>query len=164
MTAEEIYALPTNEFGWRVLPNGNRVQIGNNVHIGADVYIGADVRIDNDVYIGTGVQIGNNVHIDDLVQIGNGVHIGADVHLDYNRPLMCIYGSYVGNEYAQGVVRIGCELHPIEEFLSNLTAICRKHGEEKLEPTFRAFIESVRDYQAKFPLQTTTDKEVKDEA
>ena len=37
MTVEEIYALPINQYGWRVLPTGNWVKLGNGVTLGNGV-------------------------------------------------------------------------------------------------------------------------------
>ena len=31
MTIEEIYSIPTNGEGWRLLPNGKRVKFGTNI-------------------------------------------------------------------------------------------------------------------------------------
>lgn len=37
LTAEAIYALPVNQYGWRVLPSGNKVTLGNGVKLGDGV-------------------------------------------------------------------------------------------------------------------------------
>ena len=36
MTVVEIYALPVNQYGWRVLPTGNYVKLGDDVTLGDD--------------------------------------------------------------------------------------------------------------------------------
>ena len=45
MTIEEIYAIPLNGAGWRVLPNGNWVKLGNGVKLGNEVKLGDEVTL-----------------------------------------------------------------------------------------------------------------------
>ena len=52
MTTQEIYALPVNGNGWRVLPSGNYVKLGNYVTLGDYVTLG------NYVTLGDGVKLG----------------------------------------------------------------------------------------------------------
>jgi len=71
--ATEIYAIPVDEAGWRMLPNGGSVKLGNNVSIGDNVVLGQHVRI------------GNNVIVGDNVEIEDGVRLGDDVVIDNNQ-------------------------------------------------------------------------------
>jgi hypothetical protein len=52
MTTEELYAIPVNGDGWRILPNGNGVTLGDGVTLGNYVTLG------NDVKLGYGVKLG----------------------------------------------------------------------------------------------------------
>ena len=40
MTIDEIYALPVDDDGWRILPNGYRVKLGDWVTLGDGVKLG----------------------------------------------------------------------------------------------------------------------------
>ena len=42
MTIDEIYALPVDDDGWRILPNGYRVKVGDGVRLGDWVTLGDD--------------------------------------------------------------------------------------------------------------------------
>jgi len=48
MTIEEIYALPVNQYGWRVLPTGNYVTLGYDVKLGNGVKLGDGVTLGDD--------------------------------------------------------------------------------------------------------------------
>ena len=48
MTVEEIYALPVNQYGWRVLPTGNYVKLGYDVTLGDGVKLGNGVKLGDD--------------------------------------------------------------------------------------------------------------------
>jgi carbonic anhydrase/acetyltransferase-like protein (isoleucine patch superfamily) len=67
MTIDEIYAIPVDGEGWRVLPNGNHVRLGLNV-----VWPAKDVNS----RIGDYSSIGDNSRIGDYSSIGNGSSIG----------------------------------------------------------------------------------------
>lgn len=47
MTTQELYALPINQYGWRVLPTGNYVKLGDGVKLGNYVTLGDDGLIYN---------------------------------------------------------------------------------------------------------------------
>ena len=64
MTTQEIYALPVNGNGWRVLPSGNYVKLGNGVTLG------------NDVKLGNYVTLGDYVTLGNYVTLGDGVKLG----------------------------------------------------------------------------------------
>jgi carbonic anhydrase/acetyltransferase-like protein (isoleucine patch superfamily) len=84
MKIEEIYAIPVDGDGWRLLPSGNKLMIGSNVQapdginlssIGARASIGAGASIGARASIGTGASIGARA------SIGAGAHIGAWAHI-----------------------------------------------------------------------------------
>ena len=45
MTTEQIYSIPVDGKGWRVLPSGNYVKLGNGVTLGNDVTLGNGVKL-----------------------------------------------------------------------------------------------------------------------
>ena len=49
MTIKEIYAIPANGAGWRVLPSGNWVKLGDGVTLGDDVKLGNGVKLGNEL-------------------------------------------------------------------------------------------------------------------
>jgi hypothetical protein len=51
MTIKELYAIPVNDSGWRVLPKGNYVTLGEGVKMGEGV------RLGNYVKLGDGVKL-----------------------------------------------------------------------------------------------------------
>ena len=130
-TLKEIQDAPINEYGWHVLDNGDWVKLGK------------------------WVKLGDRVKLGDGVKLGNGVELGDNLSLFNTRPIMCIYGKYIGNEYCQGSVRIGCEVHTIIEFKKQLHELCIKHCELEMESAFRVFLETVEKYQKKFPIHKT---------
>ena len=144
---------------------GDYVEIGNHVEIGNDVEIGDYVEIGNDVEIGDyvkigycvkieyGAKIGNHVEIGNHVKIGDDVEIGDYVKINNIRSILTFNSKYVCNEYQQGSIRIGCEIHPIQEFKNSLHDLCMKHDEIELENIFRFYIETIEKYQEQFPLE-----------
>jgi UDP-3-O-[3-hydroxymyristoyl] glucosamine N-acyltransferase len=85
MTIEEIYAIPADDDGWRVLPNKNILKIGSNViaphgidldNIGDAVSIGEGASIGIYSYIGEGANIGIYSCIEGKSSIGKGASIG----------------------------------------------------------------------------------------
>jgi UDP-3-O-[3-hydroxymyristoyl] glucosamine N-acyltransferase len=81
MTTEEIYALPVNGNGWRVLPSGNYVKLGKGVKLGDGVKLGNYVTLGDEVTLGDGVKLGNYVTLGNYVKLGDGVKLGDEVTL-----------------------------------------------------------------------------------
>ena len=87
MKIAEIYAIPVDKDGWRLLPGGNRLMIGPNVQapdgiklssIGEGARIGQGVRIDEGSIIGAWVSIGAWVRIGQGARIGERARIGEE--------------------------------------------------------------------------------------
>src|SRR3990167_7185482 len=66
MKVSEIYTISPNEKGWRVLPNGNRVNLGNGVSLGDRVSLGDGVNLGDWVSLGNGVSLGDGVTSEQL--------------------------------------------------------------------------------------------------
>ena len=84
MKIEEIYAIPADGDGWRLLPNGNRLMIGANVQAsyGLDIArIGARARIGAWASIGEWASIGAGASIGAWASIGEGARIGAGARI-----------------------------------------------------------------------------------
>ncbi|HVJ09293.1 MAG TPA: hypothetical protein VM554_13005 [Acidisarcina sp.] len=79
LTNEELFALPVDEYGWRVLPDGDEVKIGHGAHFGISVSLGDEVRIGNETSIGGWGDIGDGVSLGDGLSIGNETRIGNRV-------------------------------------------------------------------------------------
>ena len=45
MTIDEIYALPVDDDGWRILRNGYRVKLGDGVTLGTEVRLGSEGEV-----------------------------------------------------------------------------------------------------------------------
>ncbi len=67
MKIEEIYEIPADGDGWRLLPNGNKLMIGANVQ----APYGLDIAS-----IGEGASIGARASIGEGSRIGEGARIG----------------------------------------------------------------------------------------
>jgi acyl-[acyl carrier protein]--UDP-N-acetylglucosamine O-acyltransferase len=76
MTIEEIYAIPADPGGWRILPNGNRLHIGPGVTAEIDL-----AEIGSDAEIGSGAEIGSDAKIGSYAKIGSGAKIGSDAEI-----------------------------------------------------------------------------------
>jgi len=71
-TNEELFAIPADGDGWRLLPDGNWASIG---YYGASIGDGA--RIGNGASIGDGASIGNGAS-ENGVEIGVGSSVKAE--------------------------------------------------------------------------------------
>ena len=56
LTNEELFAIPADGDGWRLLPDGNRASIGNGASIGDGASIGNGAS-ENGVEIGVGSSV-----------------------------------------------------------------------------------------------------------
>ena len=139
---------------------GDNATIGGNATIKSDANMGDDVTIKRGAIIGGGVRLGDGVKLGDWVTIGCLAYIGDGATIsDYsiistrveiardvklNRcviPVIDIYG-YNSNPYAPGTLRIGCEVHTVDDWLANLPEIMAQHSIEPVhESTIRAQIE-----------------------
>jgi acetyltransferase-like isoleucine patch superfamily enzyme len=87
MRVQDIYAIPPDSDGWRLLPNGNKVMLGDSVKLGYDVQfgqyvsVGSGTRIGSFVWTGNLVAFGSNVEVGNKVMIGHAVTIGDNVKL-----------------------------------------------------------------------------------
>ena len=86
MKIEEIYAIPADGDGWRLLPNGNKLMLGDNIQapygldiarIGERASIGAWARIGAWASIGERARIGERASIGAWASIGERARIGA---------------------------------------------------------------------------------------
>ena len=132
MTIEEIYAIPVNGEGWRILPNGNKVRLGQNVtapygingaQIGNGARIGNEAQIGNRAQIGTDAQFGNGAQIGNGARIGNGAQIGNGARIEakatwLKSPLAVQGTKHLVTNCAPGKINIGCEIFTFDEFLS----------------------------------------------
>jgi len=86
------------------------------------------------------------VKLGDWVKLGNGVTLGN------GRPLITINNPFAGNEYQQGVVRIGCETHKISYWKKHAKEIDHRNGSPGLDEYYLEFVKFVERFQKKFPL------------
>ena len=96
------------------------------------------------------VEIGYRVEIGNWVKIGNEVKIGDGVKL--HRSPLEYHGLFIANEYSQGFVRIGCEIHSIEEWRKTLSDILDKYSQKKREKLVLLFLTTVEKLQEISPL------------
>ncbi len=88
MNIFDLYALPTDARGWRLLPNGNRVMLGNGVHLG------------------------NHVQLGNWVKLGNGVHLGNEVQFSHT-PTQIQCHPYLVYQAGPDLIAVGCIQHPL---------------------------------------------------
>ena len=96
MTIDEIYAIPVDERGWQILPNGNHIILGRGIVWEAT---DADSRIGNYSRIGDGSIIPNNT-----------VWKHSPLTIQGTRDLV--------TNCAPGQINIGCRVFTFAEFLS----------------------------------------------
>ena len=145
MTAEQIYALPINKYGWRTMSNriavrlgrnvrvhnsvtlgncvtlGNNVVLRNNVTLDDDVTLGNYVCLDEGVRLGKGVSLGNNIILGKNVMLGDNVKIGDGVRIADNTTLLstplAVQGTrHLATNVGPGVIQIGCQTHSFEHW------------------------------------------------
>ena len=80
MLASEIYAIPTNGNGWRLLPSGDYVKLGNNVKLGNGVTLGDYVTLGNGVtFITSPLAVQGPRYL--MVNVAKGIiQAGCQVH------------------------------------------------------------------------------------
>jgi len=62
-------------------------------------------------------------------------------------------GIFIANEYSQGFVKIGCEIHSIEEWDSSIEKILTPHNTPKERiALYLLFIQAVKEKQKHFPI------------
>ena len=114
MTIDEIYAIPVDERGWQILPNGNHIILGRGIvweATDADSRIGNYSRIGNGSRIGIGSRIGNDSRIGDGSIIPNNtVWKHSPLTIQGTRDLV--------TNCAPGQINIGCRVFTFAEFLS----------------------------------------------
>ena len=105
MTLEEIYAIPMNGNGWRVLPNGNWLHIGTNVKSEIDL-----AEIGSYAKIGSGAEIGSYAKL-------------AEKSVHEKSPLAVQGSRHLAGNYQTGMIQVGCQLHTFEFWLANYETI-----------------------------------------
>ena len=98
MTIDEIYALPVDDDGWRILPNGYRLNLGEGVKLGTEVRLGDWVTLGDD-----------------------GLSFAfSPLQIQGSRHLLYVAGP--------SVIGIGCERHSAEWWLENYELEGRENG------------------------------------
>jgi hypothetical protein len=162
MTTAELYAIPVQQNGWRVLPTGNYVTLGNCVKLGDGVKLGNYVKLATGVKLGDGVtlgdcvklgdgvtlgnyvtlgtcvklgdgvKLGNYVTLGDDVTLGNGVTLGNDVTLG-NSP-MAVQGSrHLAVHVGDHLIQIGCMTLTFAQWVETFQDVGIKHGYTALQ-------------------------------
>ena len=87
--------------------------------------------IGDHVVIGDWVRIGDNVRIGDWVAIGDEVRIGDNVAIREEARIISICHNYIGSliiNQDDVQIRIGCEIHPIAQWISHGARLAEKHN------------------------------------
>ncbi len=130
MKIEEIYAIPVDGDGWRLLPNENKLMLGDNVQapygldiarIGARASIGAGASIGDSASIGEGASIGERASIGDSARIGAWARIGDAARIPnkayWNFSPLAVQGTlHLVINCAPGQINIGCKFFTFKEF------------------------------------------------
>ena len=140
MTIEEIYAIPVDGDGWRILPNGNRLHLGSNVKSQIDLaQIGSYAKIGSFAKIGYFAEIGSFAGIGYFAEIGDGAQIGSYAEIGYSAKIgerqvvpcspLAVQGSrHLAGNYQPGTIQIGCLIHTFEEWRSHFIQIGEAEG------------------------------------
>ncbi len=117
MDSKEIKSTWKEEDGWYQNPDTSLwLKLGNRVRLGDGVSLGDCVRV------GDGVSLGNDVRMGDGVSLGNDVSIISISHK--------YIGTLVINKDSVNI-RIGCEVHPIEQWENHGAQLADKHCESE---------------------------------
>ena len=93
------------------------------------------------------ISIGEWASIGAWASIGEGASIGARNPVYYD-------GVIILNEYAQGFIRIGCELRSIPDWEKDFEKIADSHGTpESRRIIYRAYIKFIKEIQVVSPLR-----------
>ena len=106
MRIEEIYAIPADGDGWRLLPNGNKLMLGDNVQ----APYGLDIAS-----IGAWARIGARASIGEGASIGAGASIPSKIKWDFS-PLAVQGTRHIVTNCAPGQINIGCKFFTFKEF------------------------------------------------
>ena len=106
MKIEEIYPIPADGDGWKLLPNGNKLMIGANVQApdGLDI-----------ARIGDSARIGDKASIGEGASIGAGASIPSKIKWDFS-PLAVQGTRHIVTNCAPGQINIGCKFFTFKEF------------------------------------------------
>ena len=118
MTIAEIYAIPTDGDGWRLLPNGKKVRFGAGINWSS---ANIDARVGNYATVGDDATVGNGATVGDDARVGNGaVFAKSPLAIQGTRHLAC--------QSAPGVISIGCQTHAFEHWTEHVLGIARQNG------------------------------------
>ena len=106
MTTEQIYSIPVDGKGWRVLPSGNYVKLGDEVKLG------------NYVTLGSYVTLG------DYVTLGNGVTLAAS-------PLAVQGTKHLAVNTGAGLIQIGCHTRTFAQWIADYEQVGTDEGYSK---------------------------------
>ena len=112
----ELFALPIDGDGWRLLPDGTRAMIGARASIGERASIGAWATIGAWASIGTGASIGERASIGAWATIGAWAMIGERARFD-SSPLAVQGSRHLVTQHSAGTIAVGCEVHTAEGWL-----------------------------------------------
>ena len=100
MKIDEIYAIPADGDGWRLLPNGNKLMLGDNVQ----APYGLDIA-----------RIGAWARIGEGASIGEWARIPSKIKWDFS-PLAVQGTRHLVTNCAPGQINIGCKFFTFKEF------------------------------------------------
>ena len=136
MTIDEIYAIPVDGDGWRLLPSGNKLMIGPNVQApdGINLYsIGAWASIGEGASIGARANIGEGAGIGVWASIGEGASIGAwaniGVWAKFEKSPLAVQGSrHIAIQNSPGKIAVGCHVHTYAQWKRCYKSIGNANG------------------------------------
>ena len=112
MKIAEIYAIPVDKDGWRLLPGGNRLMIGPNVQAPDGINLSI---------IGQGVSIGEGA------SIGQGVRIGE--RAEFKKSPLAVQGSRgIAIQHSPGKIAVECEVHTYAQWKRHYKSIGKANG------------------------------------
>ena len=103
LSNRELFALPIDGDGWRLLPDGAWARIGD------------------------GASIGEWARIGERASIGAVARIGESARFD-NSPLAVQGSRHLVTQHSAGKIAVGCEVHTAEEWLKYAEQIGAKNS------------------------------------
>ena len=112
MKIAEIYAIPVDEDGWRLLPGGNRLMIGPNVQAPDGINLS---------FIGDGARIGERAIIGERARIGDGA--------EFKKSPLAVQGSRgIAIQHSPGKIAVECEVHTYAQWKRRYKSIGKANG------------------------------------
>ena len=157
LSNKDLFAIPVDGNGWRLLPDGTKASIGESASIGEFASIGKFARIGESARIGKFASIGESASIGEFASIGKFARIGESARIgkfasigesasigefasigesasigefaSIERTPLAVQGTkHLVYQHSRGKIGVGCQVHTIAAWLKNFAEIGKEFG------------------------------------